>query len=217
MVAGRNDLSRLADAGAARAAAWAVAFLMPQPWLAGLLTGDGAAWAGPAASLVAAAGIFALHRAAPGERRHIPMLLWCSTAMLAGLALDRIEAAPLDLASLCLAGDLSFWPSSVRHGALMPWMHAGMLVVTLAALGASIRQRRYRRAAVELACGLGMLASMDAVAWGAARLATGAAMPLAWSAMAWSVALLVRVERALPPFAGPACGVPLLTGLGELR
>lgn len=183
--------------------------LVPQPWLAGLLAGAGSVWAGLLGGALIAAGLAALHRIGRAEATHFPMLLLCSTGMIGGLAIDRVAAAPLGLAGLCVPDALDLWQSAARHWSVMPWMHAGMLLITLAALCAALRRGFYRRASFDLACGVIMLASMDAAAWAAGRLGSGlprawvvdAAMPLAWAAMMWSVVLLVLLRQAAPTLA----------------
>lgn len=209
MIALKDGVRRLRRMGKDRSGLCVALLLIPQPWLAGLLAGAGSVWAGALGAALVAAGLAALHRIGRNEATHFPMLLLCSTGMIAGLAIDRVAAAPLGLAGLCLPDATDLWRSTARHWTVTPWMHASMLLVTVTALCAALRHGGYRRAAFDLGCGLAMLASMDVAAWtaghvggGAARVwALSAAMPLAWAAMVWSVVLLVLLRQAVPALA----------------
>ena len=144
-----------------------------------------------------------------GVRRLRRRPIWKTGRDRSGLRVALLLIPQPWLAGLCLPDALDFWRSAARHWTLMPWMHAGMLLVTLVALCAALRRRGYGRAAFDLACGIAMLGSMDAVAWAAGHMsrgvadgwAVGAAMPLAWAAMVWSVVLLVLLRQAAPALA----------------
>lgn len=191
-----------------------VMLLVLQPWLAGALMGEQSVWAGALGGALVFAGLQTLRRAGGETPGHFPMLLLCSTGMIAGLAVDRLSLAPFGLNGLCLPDLLAFWHSVARHWSRLPYMHAGMLLGAVAAFLAGLRGARpaagrtvagrWSTAAFEMVCGLAMLGGMDVGAWANALLNAavaqgwrpGGLMALTWGAMVWGFVLALMLRRA---------------------
>ena len=62
------------------------------------------------------------------------MLLFGAIGMALGLAVDVRAMPPETLAGICTQADRHLWRMVQLHGALLPWMHAGMWAGGLAAI-----------------------------------------------------------------------------------